>query len=115
MRLAICLASTQEVIGLVDMYDFNPMHKRAGLGIVIANTHQNKGYAFKALTLVINYAFTHLLLHQLYVAISEDNLPSKQLFEKLGFEHIGVKKDWIATTNGFKNEHLYQLIHYVHS
>ena len=69
-------------IGMIDLFDFNPQHKRAGIGIVIHPDFQQKGFASEALSLLIQYAFTHLQLHQLYANILTDNEKSLQLFEK---------------------------------
>jgi diamine N-acetyltransferase len=110
LRLAICNAG-EEIKGVIDLYDFDPYHKRAGVGIIISQeSDRAKGLASAALELMIDYAFSHLRLHQLYAGISEDNLASRKLFEKLRFRESGIKKDWIATQKSYKNEHLYQLI-----
>jgi len=111
LRLAICLNSTFEAIGLIDLFDFDPKNNRAGVGIVISNkNNRNSGIGSEALQLVINYAFNQLQLHQLYANIGSDNEVSLQLFTKFGFQKIGVKKDWIKVNNVFKDEMLYQLI-----
>ena len=110
LRLAICNLE-EDILGVVDLYDFDPYHKRAGVGIVIAQTEdRKKGYASQGLQLMIDYAFNHLRLHQLYAGVSEDNVASRKLFEKLRFRESGIKKDWIATQKSYKNEITYQLI-----
>ena len=112
LRLVICLAEDVKPIGLVDLFDFEPKHRRAGLGIVVFDREErNKGYASDALSMIAHYAFSHLKLHQLYANISEDNTVSIQLFEKQGYVLSGTKKDWINSEKGYKNELLYQLIH----
>jgi diamine N-acetyltransferase len=110
LRLAIC-DKKNEIKGVIDLYDFDPYHKKSGIGIVISQeSDRAKGLATAALELMIDYAFKHLRLHQLYAGISEDNLASRRLFEKFRFRESGIKKDWIATEKSFKNEHFYQLI-----
>lgn len=100
-----------ELIGFVDLFDFDPMHKRAGIGIVIAERrHRKMGYAREALELLCDYSFEHLGLHQLYANILEENQGSQALFKKLGFDLIGLKKDWVFYHGEFKNELLYQKI-----
>lgn len=110
LRLIIEENSTNLQVGMIDLFDFNPKHKRAGIGILIHPDFQEKGYAFEALSLLINYTFTHLDLHQLYANITDDNNKSISLFEKNNFVKTGIKKDWIFTNNNYKNEILYQLI-----
>jgi len=97
-------------IGLIDLFDFEPKHKRAGIGIIIHQEYQDKGFAKESLELLIDFAFTHLDLHQLYANITEDNSKSLGLFETLSFQKTGTKKDWIYANGNFKNELTYQLI-----
>lgn len=110
LRLIIEENNTNQQVGMIDLFDFNPKHKRAGIGILIHPDFQEKGYAFEALSLLINYTFTHLDLHQLYANITDDNIKSISLFEKNNFVKTGIKKDWIFTNNNYKSEILYQLI-----
>jgi diamine N-acetyltransferase len=110
LRLVIC-SKEDDALGLIDLFDFEPNHKRAGLGIIILDTEQrNKGIGTEAITLLCNYVFKVLGLRQVYANILEENVASLHLFKKLGFEKVGVKKDWICTTNTFKNEVLLQKI-----
>ncbi len=51
LRLAICKDSN-ELIGLVDLFDYNPLHQRAGVGIVIDSKYQQKGFAKETLQLL---------------------------------------------------------------
>lgn len=111
LRLAICLNNSQEAIGLIDLFDFDPKNNRAGVGILINDAqNRNKGIGSEALALIINYSFEQLQLHQLYANIGTDNEISIQLFTKFGFQKIGIKKDWIKVNNRYKDELLFQLI-----
>ncbi len=110
LRLIIVDNATDATIGMVDLFDFNPQHQRAGIGILIIEKHQQKGYATEALQLLKNYCFSVLNLHQLFANISEDNEKSLSLFKKVGFERVGSKKDWIFSNGKFKDEVLFQLI-----
>ncbi|WBX75167.1 GNAT family N-acetyltransferase [Tenacibaculum ovolyticum] len=110
LRLAIKDSLSSNTIGMIDLFDFNPQHKRAGIGILIHPDYQQKGFASEALQLLINYSFTHLQLHQLYANITDDNTNSIRLFTKHKFKEIGIKKDWILTNRIYKNEILFQLI-----
>ena len=97
-------------IGCIDLFEFDPLHKRAGVGIIIIAEEQNKGYASESLSLLIKHCFTVLGLHQLFCNISADNKKSIALFEHHGFVSCGVKKDWIFFDNQWKDELLLQLI-----
>lgn len=111
LRLAICKKNSFDAIGLIDLFDFDPVNNRAGVGIIIQDTEErNKGIGTEALQLLIDYAFSKLQLHQLYANIDSGNVASVSLFTNFGFELIGQKKDWIKRNNNYHDEGLYQLI-----
>ena len=111
LRLIIATNKKNQPIGCIDLFDFEPKHKRVGVGIIISKLDErNKGYALTAIQMIVKYAFTHLNLHQLYANITEDNSASIKLFENSKFKLTGIKKDWIFSNKGFKNESIYQLI-----
>lgn len=100
-----------KALGLIDLFDFDFKNRRAGVGILVYEPgDRQQGYGSEALQLLIDYSFTHLNLHQIYCNISEENEASIKLFENLGFEKVGVKKDWIYDNKTYKNEYLFQLI-----
>lgn len=112
LRLAIELKEEKyETVGLVDLFDFDPFHQRAGVGIMVANkTDRNKGIATEAIGAIANYSFLTLKLNQLYCNIASSNKASLRLFKKCGFETIGVKKEWLKTANGWDDEVMMQKI-----
>ena len=59
-----------EPLGTVDLFDFEPYHLRAGVGILIHNKNdRKKGYATDTLMALSNYALNVLGLKQLYANI----------------------------------------------
>jgi len=100
-----------KAVGAIDLFDFDPFHFRAGVGILIHDEKDRKlGYATDALQLLCRYTTEYLRLHQLYANITEDNLASIHLFKNAGFELIGTKKDWRRTLDGWKAELMFQKI-----
>ncbi|MBB4035308.1 diamine N-acetyltransferase [Dysgonomonas hofstadii] len=110
LRLMVTYTENGATIGTVDLYDIDAHHRRAGIGILIDEAYRQKGYAFQALQLMADYAFSFLYLHQIYAYISISNTKSIALFEKSGYKKIGVLKDWIQRTDKFEDVKLYQLI-----
>jgi diamine N-acetyltransferase len=111
LRLMIDHIADNSTIGTIDIFDFDPFHKRAGVGILIANEkYRRKGFATMALKCLIDYCFSTLLLHQLYCNILANNCESMDLFKKAGFVQSAIKKDWIKTSEGHMDEYLFQLI-----
>jgi len=98
-------------IGCIDLFDFDPRHKRAGVGILIADKlDRGKGYATEALHLLVEYGFDVLDLHQIFSNVRVDNEQSLALFKKLGFEITGLKQDWIYEAGKYFDEYTMQLI-----
>jgi diamine N-acetyltransferase len=96
-------------VGAVDLFDFDPYHMRAGIGILIHRAeNRHHGYATDALNAIFGYALEVLGLKQLYANIATSNEMSIHLFEKTGFEKTGTKKNWLKTTSGWEDEILLQ-------
>jgi diamine N-acetyltransferase len=110
IRLMIELKGNKLPIGTLDVYDFEPFHLRASVGILIDAPYRRQGYAQMALDIVKMYGFDFLKLHQLYAYIPADNVPSLHLFRQAGFEETGLLRQWNRTPDGFKDVFVYQLI-----
>lgn len=96
-------------VGTVELFDFDPYHSRAGVGIMVYETSERgKGIATQTLELLIAYALNELGLTQLYANIAQSNQASIQLFTKLGFEITGTKKQWLRTPSGHEDELILQ-------
>lgn len=96
--------------GAIDLFDFDPHHRRAGIGILIEAESRGKGLGTEALQLVIDYAANVLNLHQLHCTIDHDNEKSLRLFQRMGFELTGSRKHWTWRPEGWMDEHFLQFI-----
>ena len=110
-QLRLCICTDKAVVGLIDLFDFDPQHHRAGMGIIVLNEgERNRGIGSEAINLLMDYAFATLGLKQIFANVMEDNKASIHVFEKMGFVEVGLKKDWIFSDGTYKNEILYQKI-----
>jgi diamine N-acetyltransferase len=110
LRLMIDLTDGGTTIGCIDIYDYDAVNSRAGLGILIDKAHRQQGYAKAALALCVEYLFKDLLLHQVYCSIDETNTESQQLFVGQGFVLCGRRKDWLKTADGWLDVLEYQMV-----
>jgi len=62
----------------------------------------------EALQLIMEYASNELGIYQLYANVAESNSPSIELFKKLEFETVGLKKKWLKIPSGWEGEYLFQ-------
>lgn len=112
LRLMIEINSNESLsVGTIDLFDFDPFHLRAGVGILIAEEqYRQRGFAGEALQLLIDYAFKILLLKQLYCTVPKNNKASIKLFSSNGFVKCGIQREWLRTKNGWLDVLTMQLI-----
>lgn len=109
MRLVVCALDDDRAVGLIDLFDFEPRHQKAAVGIVICDeTDRRQGYAAEALSLVCDYARDRLYLRQLHCTVHTDNEASIALFRSCGFTESGILKDWSRSEDGWRDEYLFQ-------
>lgn len=97
-------------VGAVDLYDYDPVARKAGLGILIDTQNQQRGLGKEALKAMLTYAHEHLGLHQVYAHIPVSNAASIALFESTGFKIAGSLEDWLWNSGDFEAAHIYQYL-----
>ena len=95
LRLIICAADNGRPVGTLDLFQFEPLHQRAGVGITIVAAERRRGYARAALAKLLPYARLTLRLHQLFCTIAADNRASLALFRAAGFRRVGIRHQWL--------------------
>lgn len=110
LRLMIDYLPAGATAGVIDLYDFEPRHGRAGVGILIDREFRRQGIAAAALGLLADYAFSFLHIHQLFAYIPVSNLSSLELFRKNGFRDAGVLKEWLHADDGYADVRILQRI-----
>lgn len=100
-----------EAVGTVDLYDFDPVNMRAGVGVLIYDEcNRRRGYATEALELLCTYAREVLRLHQLWCGVAANNRASLALFRRAGFRSMGRNREWLMTSDGWVDELRFQKI-----
>ncbi|SHN18491.1 GNAT family N-acetyltransferase [Mucilaginibacter sp. OK098] len=69
----------------------------AETGYMINEQHQNKGYATEALQLLSGWAFSRENVKAIIVHTYQDNLPSRRILSKCGFEEVEKDNDGLLT------------------
>ena len=100
----------KQVVGIIDLCNFDPFHHRAEVGIVIAASYQGQGIGGLALSLLKEHSFDFLGIHQLYAYIDVTNEPCRKLFKKCGFEECAYLKEWMRTGKTYRDVVMVQCI-----
>ena len=108
MRLVI--EHDGQAVGAVDLFEFDPHNRRAGVGIIVDSQHRAQGLGYDALKALEQYARQILHLHQLWCSVTVDNEASLKLFRKAGYVECGLRREWILTSDGALDEILMQKI-----
>ncbi len=110
-QLRLMLESPEgEVVGIVDLFNFEPFHSRAEVGIVIDEDFRHRGLGSLALSMLIEHCFQYLGIRQLYAYIDVNNKASLRLFKKAGFEECAYLKDWMRTGKTYRDVVMVQLL-----
>ena len=115
LRLMIMHSGCKRPIGSIDLFDYDPINSRIGIGVLIDEEHRGNGYALTAIKICLDYLFNNLMVHQVHCLIDEQNNISQQLFQQLGFQNKGRRYDWIKTPEGYLDALFYQLINPKHN
>ena len=103
LRLVIARNDDATAVGAVDLFDFDPLNRRAGVGVLVADGERGRGYASEALALLVEYARDVLMLNQLYCDIDTDNVACRALCSGCEFEECGVRRRWRLASDGWRD------------
>lgn len=110
-QLRLIIETGGKPVGMIDLFDFEPYHLRAGIGILIAaETDRNNGLATDAISALKQYCRDVLAMRILFCNVLETNRPSLRLFEKCGFVNCGTKPNWHKSGEQLIDEHFLQII-----
>ena len=99
-----------EVVGVVDLVNFDPANCRAEVGLIILNAYRRQGYGTAVLSAVADYALRVLHLHQLYAYVDCKNSASLGLFEKAGYKVCAKIADWLFDGAEYRDSVLIQYV-----
>lgn len=88
----IVLKDSNEVIGTVNVFEDNSRAVDAvEIGYSIAHAHQRRGYAFEALSALLDLLQIGLYMNMVTAGVLPENIASEQLLLKLGFHREGLR------------------------
>jgi diamine N-acetyltransferase len=87
--------------GCVDLYNYDPLNRRAAVGIMVSKEYRRQGYALAMLHALEELSTTHYRLHTLFADIAASNTASLALFRKAGYEECGHFKEWLLVNDKY--------------
>lgn len=104
LLLVIKTLDTDEFIGTIGLHEIEYGNETARIGIILFNTEiHGKGFAGKAIRLLVSYAFNELGLHKIYLNVFEENDNSRGIYKHLGFQEEGMLRKEYKLRGEYKN------------
>lgn len=101
-QFVIITKNNNEIIGDVGVHFLDIDGFQVELGCTLNKNHHGQGFAFEALTEIINYLVEKLNKRRITASIDPRNQPSINLFERLGFrkeahfkESLFINGEWV--------------------
>lgn len=99
-----------QTIGCVELYNYDPVNRRAAVGIVVSNEYRHQGYGYSILQALTEFCKTNTSLHQIYADIAAVNETSIHIFQKAGYSCCATMHDWVIRADRFVDTLRFQLI-----
>lgn len=94
------LNESNELIGLIDLYDFDAEEPKCNVGYLLGFKWWNQGYGTEALAAVVDFAFNKINIKEISATHNTDNPASGRIMEKVGMTKERVVKDMIKNAKG---------------
>ena len=102
-RRFIAINRDQESIGLVELIEIDYIHRNSEFTIIIAPEHQGNGYARSLIKSALDYAFTILNLHKVYLHVALENEKAIHLYKECGFTEEGRLIEEVFTNGRYSD------------
>lgn len=110
-QIAIELTETGQMIGdcAVHILD-DDIPRQAEIGFTLSPEYQGKGFAFEAVTTLLNYIFGDLGLHRVAAICDEENTSCVRLLEQIGMRQEGLMKEASWFKGHWSSEYHYAIL-----
>lgn len=95
IRLMIELNENKDLCGVIDLYDISALGRTAFIAVYVKDEHRRKQIGSHAVNLMERYARYLLNLRVLCAKVSDRNMTSAELFQKLGYVKCGELPEWL--------------------
>lgn len=109
-HLAVTIAATDELVGLVDLRITSVRHRSAELGFGLGKEARGHGYATQAARLLMEFGFSALGLHRIHAGHHPDNAASSRVLERLGMTREGHLRENLLDHGRWRDSVVYSVL-----
>ena len=104
VQMVICDEKTDKPLGSVYIRDIDPVHHKGEYGIFIGEPEaRGRGVGTAAAKLMVEYGFSELDLHKIFLRVFADNLRAIRSYEKAGFVREAYLKDEVCIAGKYRD------------
>lgn len=97
-------------VGTIFLKDIDYINGNAEIHIKIVKNYMGQGIGSEATKILVNYAFCELRLECIYAQVTEYNMSSKKMFEKIGFSVDGILRRRIFKKGNYHNVYILSIL-----
>ena len=100
----------QRFAGLIGLKDTDETNKKTEIGYWLSSGFQHKGVVTKCCKALIAYAFENMKMNRVQLKAGTENVRSRAVAERLGFELEGIERDGELHSRGYIDLAVYSLL-----
>jgi RimJ/RimL family protein N-acetyltransferase len=101
----------EQLIGCIGIIPGEFEYQRNGeIGYWLAKEHWGQGFMQQAITIMLKDVFHNTKLERVYAAVFSDNLNSKKVLSKVGFNPEAILKRAIYKNQHFYDNHIFSIL-----
>ncbi|MBH0231245.1 GNAT family N-acetyltransferase [Halobacillus yeomjeoni] len=89
----ICILYKNKIAGIVDFHQLDWMNNKASIGYWMGSEYAGKGLLTRSCKVIFDYAFKQMGMNRIEIRAAEENVKSRAVPERLGFEQEGIIRD----------------------
>jgi [ribosomal protein S5]-alanine N-acetyltransferase len=109
-RWVLVTKTDEQPIGTCGFHKWDKRNRRSEIGYDLTPSAWGQGYMSEALTVMLEYGFTHLNLNRIEALVYTENAASLKLLEKLKFQKEGLLRDYFYQNDEFYDHWLLSLL-----
>ena len=108
--LAVTLKPSGKFIGHVDVLSFDRDFHFADLAYILDPEYWGRGFGTEAVGRVLEFLIGEMKLHKIRAGVLKDNIGSRRVLQKVGFEQEGYLQDNLVVDGQYTDEYLMAFI-----
>ncbi|MFT8437692.1 MAG: GNAT family protein [Oenococcus sp.] len=99
-----------KAVGMIDLHNISSRSHRAEVGYWLSSSCQGSGIVTRSLHQLIKIAFGELAYNKIIIMAESENLKSRAVAKRLGFQHEGTLREEYFVAGKYRNLEVYSML-----